>query len=215
MEFRLIYDGLLLSAVDDRHRKSDGRKRHKHDIRKQFHPQLKKLWASHPWLLHLQENTYGGVTRAWAERDGGQFESALETIANRWTRSNGFRFVPLVREELGLLCSLEILYLRPAKPGSIVSSGDIDNRLKTLFDALKVPAEGNELPNATPDPDEDPFFALLADDALITHVAVETDFLLKPISAVPDENDARVIITVRIRPYTLTTGSGEGNMGFA
>jgi hypothetical protein len=59
---------------------------------------------------------------------------------------------------------------------------------------------------------------LLEDDKLITHVAVETDYLLQPIDPkreVPDENDARIVVTVRIKPYMQTLGTGVGNAGFA
>jgi hypothetical protein len=42
---------------------------------------------------------------------------------------------------------LKITLLRPEEPGAIIlQSGDIDNRLKTLFDALSVPAQPNQLP---------------------------------------------------------------------
>lgn len=41
---------------------------------------------------------------------------------------------------------MEITLLRPEPPGSIVSSGDIDNRLKTLFDALEL-AKGTIIPS--------------------------------------------------------------------
>lgn len=52
--------------------------------------------------------------------------------------------------------------------------GDIDNRLKTLFDALRLPNQTNELVGYdNPAPDENPFFCLLEDDSLITHVSVE------------------------------------------
>jgi hypothetical protein len=34
---------------------------------------------------------------------------------------------------------LNILFLRADIPGKVVQSGDIDNRLKTLFDALRMP----------------------------------------------------------------------------
>src|SRR6266849_6098917 len=52
----------------------------------------------------------------------------------------GKQFVPLVRQSLALACSLDILFLRREEPGSLIlQGGDIDNRIKTLFDALKMP----------------------------------------------------------------------------
>ena len=48
MEFRLTYDGRLPSAW------KDSRKKQKHDIRIQLHPQLTELWRTHPGLTQLQ-----------------------------------------------------------------------------------------------------------------------------------------------------------------
>jgi hypothetical protein len=43
MEFTLFYRGELKAT-----RKTNGNKKHKHDIRKYFHPQLKTLWQQPP-----------------------------------------------------------------------------------------------------------------------------------------------------------------------
>ena len=42
MKFRLTYEGLL---------KANGSTQHKHEIRKAFHPQLKRLWEVEPNLM--------------------------------------------------------------------------------------------------------------------------------------------------------------------
>jgi len=85
-----------------------------------------------------------------------------------------------VTEANGLVCSLDILFLRPEKPGSILgSAGDIDKRIKTLIDALRIPADGSEMKrHEGDDPDPNPMYCLLQDDALITTLKVETDRLL-------------------------------------
>jgi len=81
---------------------------------------------------------------------------------------------------MGLVCRLDILFLRRSPPGEIVKhGGDLDNRLKTLFDALRVPDSIGD--NWQPEGSETPlFFCLLKDDALITEVNVSTDMLLEP-----------------------------------
>jgi hypothetical protein len=149
MELRLTYEGPLLSPGDDI-RPAPSRNEHKHTIRKALHPQLKLFWTIHPWLRHLAKATWRGpLVENYA--DGHPKKSVIEELAERYTRANGYRYVPLVREELDLLCSVEVLYLRPTKPGAIIRArGDIDNKLKTLFDALSVPS-GNQLPAAAPD----------------------------------------------------------------
>jgi hypothetical protein len=98
--------------------------------------------------------------------------------------------------------------LRPEPPGSILTqAGDIDNRLKTLFDALKVPAEPDALPsNDNPKEDEKPFFCLLEDDNLITKISVETDRLLEQCSG-PSEAVLLIHVT------TKATRQSWANMG--
>jgi hypothetical protein len=91
------------------------------------------------------------------------------------------------------------LFLRPDRPGHVIWAGDIDNRLKTLFDAMRVPDPAENYVNAPPTQDETPFFCLLQDDKLITKVEVETDRLLEPVTG--NSADVRLVITVRLRPY--------------
>ena len=111
----------------------------------------------------------------------------------------GFNFVPLVTNELDLLCGIEILLLRPDRPGSIVWAGDIDNRIKTLLDAMRIPEADENYSQMSPTSDERPFYCLLEDDKLITKVSVETDRLLQPITG--DNADVRLFIKVVIKPY--------------
>jgi hypothetical protein len=133
-------------------------------IRRQFQPQLKQLWCTPPLSRHSnillsEEQTIGPC------------------IINRIKK---FRFAPLVSTKLRTIVKLDILFLRPDIPGNIVSQGgDIDNRLKTLFDALRMPHSISELPkDDEPALDEDPFFCLLEDDALITELSIKTGMLL-------------------------------------
>lgn len=74
--------------------------------------------------------------------------------------------------------------------------GDIDGRLKTIFDALAIPPSGSGLP----EPEGEPIYVLLDDDRHISHAAVEADELLEPTGPEAGRNDARVIITVNIKP---------------
>jgi len=90
-----------------------------------------------------------------------------------------FEFLPLVSKRLELMATLDILMLRPEPPGQILSQGgDIDNRLKTLLDALQMPRAEQISPTDQPKVDEVPFYCLLEDDHLITSLRVTTDRLL-------------------------------------
>jgi hypothetical protein len=112
----------------------------------------------------------------------------------------------LVSSRLHSIAELDVVMLRPGAPGEIIrGGGDIDNRLKTLLDALKVP-EGNALPaNCIPQGDEEPFYCLLEDDNLVTVVRLEADRLLDA------QNDREVLLLVRVvTKYTLATWANIG-----
>jgi hypothetical protein len=198
MEFRLTYDGPLRAAnqVPLPHQK-DTRADHKHNLRKRFHRQLKRLWEITPFLKSGERSGPGGVL---LQNTGGApyVKYHSDVLAQRHSMF-GFNFVPLVTSELNLLCSLDILFLRPDSPGKIWQ-GDIDNRIKILLDALKLPEKNEDYVKRTPDTGEEKFYCLLEDDKLITKLAVETDQLLEFTTPQNDLGDVRLIITVRIRP---------------
>lgn len=121
-------------------------------------------------------------------------------------RIGSFRLAPLVAAKLHLIAELDITLLRPEAPGGILTQGgDIDNRLKTLLDALRMPHNIGEIPG-TPLSDEDPFFCLLEDDNLVTKLGVATDRLLEPGVT---QSDVQLFIHVR----TKATRMIWGNMG--
>jgi hypothetical protein len=109
---------------------------------------------------------------------------------------HGFRFAPLVSSRIHFVATLDLLLLRPEPPGEFLTkAGDLDNRVKTLLDALKMPHEATALPAGTvPSGDEDPFFCLLQDDALVTGLTIRTDRLLEPAKDVSE-----VLLLVRVR----------------
>jgi hypothetical protein len=165
-------------------------------IRQHFHAQLRDLWTRPP---------LSGYRRLLDPRSE---VGDLSLI----TEFNGFEFASLIADHVGLVAELDIMLLWSAAPGSIITTGgDIDNRLKTLLDALKVPSVPKDLPSGVrPQPDERPFFCLLRDDRLITRLSVETDRLLEP--GLPS-SDAVVIVKVRtvqfrgdLRLHPLTAG---------
>jgi hypothetical protein len=90
----------------------------------------------------------------------------------------GYRFLPMVRDTFGLVCSLYILFMRQGQIGSLYQDGDLDNRVKTLLDALRAPTAG-EIQQVEPtDNKDDLIYCLLEDDKLVTGVNVETRQLL-------------------------------------
>jgi hypothetical protein len=166
----------------------------KHRIRRNIHPQLKELWRTHPALVNHHQ---------WVSRQ--QLEQTSDDLGILLTDISGKDFGSRVHPQLKLYAELDILVLRPETPGAVIShSGDIDNQLKTLFDALRRPAEPSEPSSWSPDEDEQPLHCLLDDDKLITRVNVEMDRLLK----LPDDpKDVNLTIRVTVKGFMATWGN--------
>lgn len=195
VEFKLIYRGRL-PAVS----RNSTRSREKHEIRKVFHRQLREFWSVQPYLSK-------GLTKKQLNTAvGKEPRTPVEVMADRYARV-GYRFVPLITESRSLGAELDILFLRRDAPGKVVSSagGDLDNRLKVLFDAFRIPLYDQEVVGFAPEADEDPFFILLEDDSLISKITVSTDRLLTPLESDESINDVHLIIGVRVKVFFLDT----------
>jgi hypothetical protein len=187
MQFRLVYRGPLPSASN-----SNSRAHEKHLIRKCLDPQLRELWRTHPFLKVYQDMVveHEGTTLPYPE-----------SIANRFSMF-GYRFVPLIGEAFGngpksLACALDILFLRfDQPPGDILrGGGGIDNRIKTLFDALQMPRSGEGVDS--PDGTDNLMYCLLEDDSLVTEVKITTDRLLEQRISAHPSLDVHLIIHVK------------------
>jgi hypothetical protein len=217
MEFRLIYRGSLRSAqskrcVDEKHR-----------IRKHFHRQLTELWNKEPILKRQITGRFvpapnrlsGGVVGyvigvqppdyILVDSSNPDARPFTEIIADDHARC-GFRFVPLVRRKNGFTCALDVLFLRRGHAGELIVSGDLDNRVKTLFDSLKMPRYCSEV-RSTPEESENPFFCLLEDDSLVTSLRVTTDRLLTPFENDESDDDVELVIHVTVVDPSALLGS--------
>jgi hypothetical protein len=148
VEFILNYRG---------HLKANGDSKHKHCLRRHFHEQLKELWNQPPLNKHRGLLDPG-------EPMGPDVVRTLDSESSTLVQTVGpYEFASVVSSKINLVADLDITLLRPGPPGAIVShGGDLDNRLKTLFDALKIP----DTPDAVPTDDsplemEYPFFCYL------------------------------------------------------
>jgi hypothetical protein len=122
----------------------------------------------------------------------------------------GRKYRPIVRTSLATTCSLDILFLRKDTGlGALVAEGgDLDNRIKTLFDGLRIPKPGEVTAPNSPEEAETVTFCLLEDDALITDFSVRTDRLLTHPGS--KESEVLLIIDVVVRVTHLTSE----NLGF-
>jgi len=171
IEFTLTYRGTL---------RPNGDPQHKHDLRRQFHTQLKRLWEVRPKLAP------GEMSRIIPDVRRPEFHIPVRD----------FSFLPVISEAGFNVAEVDVELLQSECAGSIITmTGDIDNRLKTLFDAFKIPFRPGELPTeAKPCEEEFPFFCVLQDDHLITRVSVQTRRRLDV-----DRESNEVILIVHVR----------------
>jgi hypothetical protein len=183
-DFMLRYRGKLTSNGDVREKSA---------IREYLRPQLAVLCDQNPLF---QPARHGQVNRA--NIVNGKVE--LGPMADHQFFSvtlGGVEFVPIVNDSIHkLVAEIDIIFLRRGRRGSIVRhGGDLDNRLKTLFDALRMPKSVAEAGNIQPPPDGERYFCLLEDDALVTKTSVTTYELLEP---PPTGNDSEVDLLLHV-----------------
>ena len=122
MEFRLTYEGKLLAH-------KGGRAGHVHEIRQEFHKQLKVLWDEHPVLKR-------------GHPSGPTIQEPNEVRGKTFLR-DGYKWKPIVTESNGLICALDILLLRNGPPGKVRTDIELGcapivlRRFSTLY-ALRV-----------------------------------------------------------------------------
>ncbi len=181
MELRLVYEGPLQGQ--------NAKSPHKHQIRLAFHPQLKRLWSQPP-------------LSAWSDLLSYPPKPSKSSVV---VQKGSVRFAPLVTTALDLYAELNVLMLRHQPRGDLITDGgDIDNRLKTLLDGLRIPRNPSEMPSG-----ESPdglFYCLLEDDSLVTKVSVETDQFL----SLETSEDVLAIVHVTVKKTRVT----YANIGF-
>src|SRR5262249_466341 len=113
-------------------------------------------------------------------------------------RFGNFGVVPLITRRSQQVVRVLVHMYRREAPGSIlVTGGDIDNRLKILFDALRMPHSLDEIPDDAAERTR--LYGLLEDDAVIWEVRVETHRLFTPVGS-ELETDVRLAVHVEITP---------------
>lgn len=198
MDFVLHYRGLL---------PANGNIKYKHKIRKVIHDQLQVLCDQEPLLANARADTLPqGVIRGRKVEVPRPLEEMFFFVS-----LGGFHFVPLINRPHQLACALEILFLRREKAGAIIQhGGDLDNRLKTLFDSLRMPHDPSELKGIVPDTTDQRVFCLLEDDSLITRVSVNAQQLLEPVN--DDEDPSMVELVIHV--LAQSTYPMWGNIGW-
>src|SRR6187397_3050423 len=144
MRFRLVYRGPLPASANSSKKPDDVRR-----IRDQFHPQLELLWKTHSALKRLRYTARVPTRTGYISIDDSPFDVEFDPATPMQAgyvdliepiKQGERSYIPLVRKSLDLMCSLDILFLRQEQPGSLIlQGGDLDGRIKTLFDGLRMP----------------------------------------------------------------------------
>lgn len=167
MIFTLVYSGNLPpngSAVD------------KWRIRRAIEPQLRKLCCTAPF-------------DALSRRQDPNADPSI--YMGKFV--NGIDFVPVLKRDHGVRAELKVLMLSSELPGGAIHCGDIDNRMKTLFDVISIP-NSQQIPLESDRWNDGRVFCLLDDDRLVTSIAVENE---RHLDLPSGSRDALVIIRVR------------------
>ena len=181
MRFQLTFDGDLPSVGNSPPPRRPAKVAAIWTVRDAISPQLESLWEHH----HLLRGSGSTQARAAAIK-------LREPI-----KRCGHEFVAIVRPALKLKCELSVNMLVNHSPGSLVTGvGDLDNRVKTLLDALRVPKDPQEFKQARIARGLYP--CLLEDDAIITALEITTDRYLACPSTSPQH--VRLQIGVSVLP---------------
>jgi hypothetical protein len=205
MRFTVVYQGQLSASGNS------GKGPEIADIRERLSIQFENLWETHGALQALKHEAWahpahdrggfdrvGGVNlplaKNYSPAERAEFTPNMVNLTAP-IDVDGRRYTPIVRESLHLACELQILFLRQDDPGALVSQGgDLDNRIKTLLDALRVPSK-DEQTRAPPKAEHT--YCLMESDTLVASLDVDTDRLLFPKTDYP--NEVFLVIEVSIR----------------
>jgi hypothetical protein len=201
VDIRLTYEDYIPAEQPS---KSDRRGDLKQRIRRVFSDQLRKRWRDSPKLA--QWKSKGFVT---ASRDENRNVIPDNESAQQFpffsVPTCGFSVVPLVTWHNKLGCDLDIVFTGEGR-SAILPKGDLDNRLKTLFDALRMPLDDKEVPGHLWGKDNEELYCLLEDDSLIRKFCV----LAVEFPGSPAKYDVRITARVALLDGYLPHPALEG-----
>lgn len=202
MRFTLIYDGDLPAG-------NSSRAVFASKIRNEFHHQLADLWDSHVVFRALRHTARTPVYVYEATEPFEPFVRWSEFLGPPPPLEPGQTdlcapinvpivgdFIPIVRRSLCLACSVDVLFLRHEEPFNLMKQGgDLDNRIKTLFDGLRMPDTKDKYVGDAPT--ADPLYVVLEDDALISDISVRSGRLLG--NRTKDKHAVRLTVDITIK----------------
>lgn len=190
MDIALSYRGPLPNA------RSNGAKRAKTQIRQQLHHQFDGLCRTSDLFTEALKDDLPRATI----KGGAQHAEVPSTPHGTFyfVEFLGVQFVPLLSRWNHRVCEVRIELWRRSEPGEILDpGGDIDNRVKTLFDGLRMPHHEDEIDATSLTSGR--CFCLLEDDALITKLTISAHRMYRPVAGVEDSTWAELSIYVTVK----------------
>ena len=170
----------------------------KQKIRQAFSEQLDGYWTTDAKLIATL-NAAGGFGE-------GVIAGNMVTL-ERWrpfwkVLIHGYQTSAIVTRQNGLLCHLHVDLRRREEPGQIIlrsgPAADLDNRLKVLFDALRVPHQPKDVPAHMHGTGSVDLFCLLEDDSLISELSIKTHKWTRPLKANDSPDTVRISLIAEI-----------------
>lgn len=202
MRFSLKYEGPLKS--------SNSRKTHvidKNRLRWYFSDQLERLIERGNFSRLPVNEKY----RAIREREGRRVEDS--GIKIDFTKISGATlgkvwYFAAIDPSFEVACSLNVRMDRPERPGHLFetsgeNTGDLDNRFKTLFDALRMPHSKDEARPNEKTPSKNYCVCLFEDDSMVSNLIVSTHPSLEEMPP----GHVKLTIDVEIKAHDLTFDS--------
>jgi hypothetical protein len=153
MNFTLFYSGPIRSG-------NSKDIRHINDIRLSISPQIRRLYECEPLKSHK------------VNCEPGSSDGYFKTYVNVEERS----YSALVNPSIEAVCQLSVTFFEAEGTLSVASQiGDVDNKTKTLLDALRLPQKTDipKIPHS-----QETIHCLLFDDALLWGVDIKRRRLL-------------------------------------
>ena len=198
MEFTLRFSGHI-----PHHSKAEA-----HKVRCVFHDQLVDYWQRDSRLARINQRLIKPFLRS-ARFPRGDVRRAdrghkirSENQIYRYRQVHQIRFVPLATRWRYLRCELSMRIHRYEgdmdRGGILDNNGDLDNKCKTIVDALRVPSP--ECLDPSTRHSSRLFFCVLEDDRLVDRITMETRNILGPRPPKGNETEIDADIDVRIYP---------------
>lgn len=144
MEYLIIYHGNL---------PSNGSKDDKGKIREILNDQIKKIWDT---------DQYKNLMKS---------RQSNKKVKDMYVSVADINYLPMISSKIKLYCHIKIEYFSNRSPSEIFTDGDLDNKLKTLFDGLRAITSKQE---KTYEKENQLYYTVLEDDNLVKGLTIET-----------------------------------------